>query len=161
MKFACAILALVLTSCANDKLQAPSPVLGIWHVQSDQLNMGGALKQYSASTLDTYDFQSNGVLLVHEGNAIDTASYSLLQDSVVDIHYKKAVALRLLVMEQGVVVKDSIVNRFNARAKVTLTGAGSIRVSSSFNYAFTPPVAGSASSQPIQVPVSILIDLKR
>ncbi len=127
-----------IASCANDNI-APLTILGKWVVVKDSLNFGGDGLNYMKSSADYYDFQLNGNLVVKEGGVIDNATYSISPENSINILYKENVWVKYIAINNGIVVKDSILNRFSKIFIISDLSLHSAKLSTSFYWKISPP----------------------
>ncbi|HTH55257.1 MAG TPA: hypothetical protein VL728_04380 [Cyclobacteriaceae bacterium] len=132
------VVMLAFSSCTNNNLMQKPSVLGKWSVVSDSLNFGGAIRNYSTSSSDYYEFLSNNSLIISEGNRLDTADYAILYDTAITITFKRPPSVTFLVIQNGLVVKDSIQNRFSQRFSLKQFSPHQLLLSTSFSYPLAP-----------------------
>jgi hypothetical protein len=161
-----AIVALIFSRCSNDDIDptkiTTSKILGKWSVKTDSLNFGGIVHNYSSSTSDYYDFQSSGLLVIHEGGQLDTAQFTIVSDSV-NLKFKNPGTLTTVVNNGS--LESAIINnyRFSRDFAVTVFSINEIKISKSFTYTIKgwSGANESGGSPTVYVPVTVVTNLMK
>jgi hypothetical protein len=157
MKYGLAVMLFAsMVSCSYDNIK-PVTIVGKWSVTKDSLNFGGIAKNYLKSDTDYYNFLSDGLLIVKEGNVVDSATYLVAANNVT-IAYKKGVSVKYIFDAIEAPATVSIVNRFSSKYSIINLSAHHVQLGSSFNWNIDPPiVAGNNSSSYVKVNIATFL----